>query len=383
MDTKPSSQVSLIKCTSYDPDQVAAALDCALMPFGGMAAFTQPGQKVFLKVNLLLAAAPEQAITTHPAVVEAVIRAVQATGAEVFFGDLPGGFHIGNTRRIYKKCGMAGVAERTGATLPLLEKSGFRERPIPHGKKLKTIHTPKLLDDMDVLINLPKMKTHMQALYTGAVKNLFGLMPTADRQAAHNHSKFRAFSSALVDIYSSITPALNIMDAVIGMDGTGPSQGKPFAWHALLASPDGVAMDAVGAALMGLKPGEVLTTEFAARRGLGQGDLRNITVHGERIASLARRAKRPSPAVFNLLPMLGGLVNDISSVKPVIQAKDCKKCRSCVEVCPAGAIETEGDFRIDADRCILCFCCHEMCEHGAVKLKKAPLVRLAEVLYPR
>jgi uncharacterized protein (DUF362 family)/NAD-dependent dihydropyrimidine dehydrogenase PreA subunit len=375
--------VSLIKCATYDTHAVSDALERALDPFGGMGAFVKKGQKVFLKVNLLLAADPDQAITTHPAVVEAVIRQAQAAGAEVFFGDLPGGFHIGNTRRIYKKCGMAAVAERTGANLPLLEQSGFRERAIPNGRKLTAIHTPKLLDDMDVLINLPKMKTHMQALYTGAIKNLFGLMTTRDRQAAHNHSRFRAFSSALVDIYSSMVPALNIMDAIMGMDGTGPSQGKPRAWNALLASPDAVAMDAVGAALMGLRPGEVLTTEFAARRGLGQGDLSLITVHGGRIAHMARRAKRPSPAIFTMLPLLGGLVNDISSVKPVIDAKNCKKCRSCVEVCPAGAIRTEGDFKIDDSCCILCFCCHEMCEHGAVKLKKAPLVRLAEIVNPR
>lgn len=377
------AKVSLIKCAGYEPDAVRDALARALDPLGGMGAFVKNGQKVFLKVNLLLAAHPDQAITTHPAVVEAVIREVQAQGAEVFFGDLPGGFHIGNTRRIYKKCGMAAVAERTGANLPLLEQTGFRERAIPDGKKLTAIHTPKLLDDMDVLINLPKMKTHMQALYTGAVKNLFGLMTTHDRQGAHNHSRFRAFSSALVDIYSSMVPALNVMDAIVGMDGTGPSQGKPRAWNALLASADAVALDAVGAALMGLRPGEVLTTEFAARRGLGVADLDRITVHGESIERMARRAKRPSPAVFNMLPFLGGMVNDITSVKPVIDSRNCKKCRSCVEVCPAGAIETEGDFKIDAERCILCFCCHEMCEHGAIRLKKAPLVRLAEIVMPR
>lgn len=375
--------VSFVRCKDYEPEVVDAALDAALEPLGGICAFVKPGQKVFLKVNLLLAAAPEAAITTHPAVVEAVIRAVQAAGAEPFFGDLPGGFHVGNTRRLHDKCGMTGVAERTGAGLVFLEQHGFRERPIPNGKKLNLIHTPKFLDCMDVLINLPKLKTHMQSLYTGAVKNMFGFLTTGDRANAHTFSGVSAFSSVLVDIYSSITPDLNIMDAVVGMEGTGPSQGKPVQLGWMLASPDAVALDAVAAAAAGFKPGEILSISFAGKRGLGAANLNEINVHGLSIEKARRRLKRPARAVSTLMPFLGGPLTEMTQVRPRINAEECKKCRRCVEVCPAGAINTKADFKINDDVCILCYCCHEMCEYGAVELKKPFLVRVAETLMPR
>ena len=314
---------------------------------------------------------------------EAVIRAVQAAGAEPFFGDLPGGFHVGNTRRLHDKCGMTGVAERTGAGLVCLEQHGFRERPIPNGKKLNLIHTPKFLDGMDALINLPKLKTHMQSLYTGAIKNMFGFLTTGDRTNAHTFSGFSAFSSVLVDIYSSIKPDLNIMDAVVGMEGTGPSQGKPVQLGWMLASPDAVALDAVAAAAAGFKPGEILTTSFAGKRGLGTANLDEIKVHGLNIEKVRKRLKRPSLALSTLMPYLGGAFTEMTQVRPRINTAECKQCRRCVEVCPAGAIDTKSDFKINDDVCIMCYCCHEMCEYGAVELKKPFLVKVAEALMPR
>lgn len=378
-----TADVSFVRCKNYEPEVVAEALGAALEPLGGMAAFVKPGQKVFLKVNLLLAAAPEAAITTHPAVVEAVIRAVQAAGAEPYFGDLPGGFHVGNTRRLHEKCGMTGVAERTGAGLVCLEQHGFRDRPITDGKKLDLIHTPKFLDGMDVLINLPKLKTHMQSQYTGAVKNMFGFLTTRDRTNAHTFSGASAFSSVLVDIYSSIKPDLNIMDAVVGMEGTGPSQGKPVQLGWMLASPDAVALDTAAAAAAGFKPGEILSISFAGKRGLGTANLDEIKVHGLSINKVRKHLKRPSRAVSTLMPFLGGPLTELTQVRPHINTEECKKCRRCVEVCPAGAISTKADFKINDDVCILCYCCHEMCEYGAVDLKKPFLVRAAEKLMPR
>lgn len=373
------SDVSFVKCASYDPDVVADALESALEPLGGMESFVRRGQKVFLKVNLLLAAAPETARTTHPAVVEAVIRSVQAAGAEVFFGDLSGGFQAGGVKKIHEMCGMNAVAENTGATLVMLEKHGFRARPIPGGKKLTEIHTPKFLDDMDVLINLPKLKTHMQSMYTGAVKNMFGFLASRDRTAAHLFSRYSDFSNVLADIYSAVTPDLHIMDAVVGMEGTGPSQGKPVKLGWMLASADGVAMDAVAEAAAGFRPGEVLSTHYTAKRGLGEADLKRITIHGLSLSRVRRSLKRPSPAVFSVLSMFGGMFTESSQIRTRINTSACKKCRRCVEVCPVDAI-SEGDrFVIDEKKCILCYCCHEMCEYGAVELKKPFLMKLMEI----
>lgn len=380
---KDKAKVSLIECKSYDEAAVGDAMEKLMAQLGGMKAFTGPGKKIFIKPNLLLAAKPESACTTHPAVIEAVIRQVQKTGAEVFFGDLPGGFHIGSTSTIYDKCGMARVAKNTGANLVKLEQYGFRDREIVNGKKLDLIHTPKLLDEMDALINVCKLKTHMQSLYTGAIKNMFGFITTRDRMNAHAFNKLPTFSAVLVDIFSALRPQLNIMDAIVGMEGTGPSQGTPVKLNMLLASDDAVALDAVAAAATGFNPNEILTTRFAAERGLGVADLKEIQVLGTPISKLKKNIKRPSRFVFTMLPMLNDILSDLTKVKPLIDSKKCKKCKNCVEVCPASAINMDGDFRIDDDKCILCFCCHEMCPHGAVVLKKAPLVKAAEMFISR
>ena len=375
--------VSIAKCASYQEAEVSAALEKLLSPWGGAARWGGKGKKVFIKPNLLLAATPGEACTTHPALLEAVIRAFQATGSEVFFGDLPGGFHVGASLKINEKCGMNLVAKNTGAELVRLEHHGFSERKIPNGRKIKIIHTPKFLDGMDVLINIPKLKTHMQSLYTGAIKNVFGFTTTGDRAHAHTFNNYSDFSSVLVDIYSAITPTFNIMDAVVGMEGTGPSQGKPVKLGMLLASEDGVALDAAASAATGFAPGEILSIVKAGKRGLGVADLSNIKIEGASIASVKKNIRRPSSFIFNMLPSVGGLFAAATRVKPVIDKNSCKKCNRCVEVCPAGAIKTSGAYRIEDDKCILCFCCHEMCPHSAVKLEKAILVKIAETFMPR
>jgi ferredoxin len=223
----------------------------------------------------------------------------------------------------------------------------------------------------------------MQSRDTGAVKNMFGFLTSRDRINAHTFSGFSTFSSVLVDIYSSIRPDLNIMDAVVGMEGTGPSQGKPVQLGWMLASPDAVALDAVAAAAAGFNPGEILTTSFAGKRGLGAANLDEIKVHGLNIEKARKRLKRPSAAVSALMPFLGGPLTELTQVRPRINTEECKQCRRCVEVCPAGAIDTKADFKINDNVCILCYCCHEMCEYGAVELKKPFLVKVAETLMPR
>lgn len=370
--------VSVGRCGSYNKEAVEAALDELLAPWDGLSQWGGKGKKVFLKVNLLLAVHPDSACTTHPVFTAAVIRAVQKTGAEVFFGDLPGGFHVGTAKAIYEKCGMNKVAEETGANLVRLENFGFRERAIPGGRKMKVIHTPKLLDEMDFIINLPKLKTHMQALYTGAVKNMFGFITTSDRTAAHQYSKFSEFSVALVDIYSALKPSFNIMDAIVGMEGTGPSQGKPVKLNMMFASADAVALDAVAASATGFAPREIMTTVIAGERGLGVADLSRIDARGVPVSKIAKNVKRPSRFVFSVFPLFNDLFLEATKVKPYIKKDECKKCRHCVEVCPVGAIETSAAFEIQDKKCVLCFCCHEVCPHSAVKLKKSAFVRFAE-----
>ncbi|MEW5946241.1 MAG: DUF362 domain-containing protein [bacterium] len=370
--------VSLIECRNYHPDSLDAALDRSIELLGGIEKFVRPGQKVFLKPNLLLAANPERAATTHPLFVAAAVRLVQRAGALPFFGDLPGGFHVGTTKKIYRVTGMDAAAEQTGATLVKLEAHGFRKHLIPDAKIITEVHVPKFLDDVDVIINLPKPKTHMQSKYTGAVKNLFGFVTTADRVLAHKNLRLADFSTALAEIFSIFRPALTLMDAVTGMEGAGPSQGAPVRLGFIAASRDAVALDAIVTSLLGYAPKEVLTTRAAAAMRLGSADLSSIRVVGDPPASFRKNIKKPPPHVTLAAGLLSDLANRLTDVRPVIRQKKCEKCGTCAAVCPVQAISSRPDFLIDPDACIRCFCCHEVCPHSAIELKEAPLARLAK-----
>jgi uncharacterized protein (DUF362 family)/NAD-dependent dihydropyrimidine dehydrogenase PreA subunit len=380
MSAVSKAKVAIEKCGTYGPAAVGAAMDALLARLGGIEKFVKPGMRVFVKPNLLLAVAPNKACTTHPEILIAVIRRLQKAGAEVSFGDLPGGFHAGSTRNVHQVCEMSRVAEATGAELVTLEKHGFKLVNIPGAKKMKQIHAPRRLYQADAIINVCKLKTHMQAMMTCAVKNMFGMTTTQDRLIAHRFSSYRDFSEALVDIYSGLPkPALNIADAVIGMEGTGPTQGTPVKLGYLLGSADAVALDAVAAAAIGFQAHEIWTLEVARRRGIGTARLQDIEIVGERLEAVKKKVKRPSSAIFMLMPFVTNPFNELTKVRPYIIRADCEACKKCAEVCPGKAITfPDRAGVIDNNRCLLCFCCHEICPYGAVDIKRPFLVKIAE-----
>lgn len=376
------SRVVVSRCGSYDADLVKAAVDGLIYGLGGLESHLKPGMKVLVKPNLLLAAEPEKAITTHPAVLTEIIKRLMDFGCKVVFGDLPGGFHVANTRKVHKMCGMEDVQKDTGAELAILEKYGFSEREILDGVILKMVHVSKLLDEVDAIVNVCKVKTHMQSKYTGAVKNMFGMVTTQDRIVAHRHAGLEDFSNALLDIFSVVTPVLNFADGIVGMEGTGPSQGSPVELGFLAASADAVALDTVIVTIMGMNPREIGTIEAARKRNIGAARMRNIELMGDPIEPLIKKIKKPAGAISALMPILSSQLTEMFTVTPRIIKSECKKCRTCVEVCPNNAISFSGNyFEIHESRCLKCFCCHEMCPHDAVELKKPLVVKLAEKLF--
>ena len=372
--------VSLVRCESYDTETVRAALGELLGHLGGIEKFVSPGMKALVKPNLLLAAAPAKACTTNPEFLIEVIRRLQAAGAKVSFGDLPGGFYAGGTARVHEATAMTRVAEATGAELVTLEKFGFKEVKIHGGKKVKLIHAPRYLDEVDAIVNVCKLKTHSQTMMTCALKNTFGLTTQQDRLLAHRHSRYADFAEALVDIYSALPkPALNIADAVIGMEGAGPSQGSPVKLGFLLASADAVALDTVAASAIGFQPREIGTIEAARRRGFDATRLSEIELRGAPLDSVRKKVKRPPSALFMLMPLIATPFNELTKVRPYVVRDKCKACKKCAEVCAGDAITFPGKYAaIDDRRCVLCFCCHEICPYGAVDIKKPLLVTLAE-----
>ncbi|MGE5561556.1 MAG: DUF362 domain-containing protein, partial [Chloroflexota bacterium] len=219
--------VAVTRCSTYDQDVVDAALREAVDLLGGIERFVRPGQRVLLKANLLGKHRPEDAVTTHPAVIEAVTRLVQAAGGRVLIGDSPGGSYTESAlRALYDATGLDAVAERTGAELNYDTTEVIQ--PHPAGQLAKSFPVIKPITVADVIIPVSKLKTHGLTTFTGAVKVLFGVIPGLRK--AEYHVRMPAvddFAGILVDIAEMVKPQLSIMDGIIGMDKAGPAAGRP------------------------------------------------------------------------------------------------------------------------------------------------------------
>jgi uncharacterized protein (DUF362 family)/Pyruvate/2-oxoacid:ferredoxin oxidoreductase delta subunit len=376
-DTRPKTKrrrtVSVTRCSSYDVETVSEALRRCLSQIGGMAAFVKPNQRVFLKPNLLSAKDPAKAVTTHPAIVEAVAHAVREVGAVPVVGDSPGGA-IRGVKRVWANTGMEEMARRTGIELVNLEASG--SKAIRFGRYTFFIAKPIL--DADVIINLPKLKTHSLTLLTCAVKNIFGVVPGFRKGEQHKlFPKPREFSEMLVHLYKLVTPTLNIVDAVFAMEGNGPSSGMPRKLSLMLAGEDAVAIDAVAAAIVGFPDGAIETTRIAGEMGLGEGRLERIELAGDGTGVRAERYELPSNLAVRLIPRpLARLVAPLVWVKPSIDPERCTGCAFCFESCPVQAIQKNGSvYRIDDKRCVTCLCCHELCPESSIVIRMSWLAR--------
>ncbi len=367
--------VAITACDSYDAEILYPKIDFLIGLLGGLEKFVKPGQKILLKPNLLSAKEPSRAITTHPEIVAAVARKVKKIGAEVIVGDSPGGAKRG-VRRVWKNTGMLDMAEREGLELVNFEASGVDKFSIDG----RDYYLAKPAIEADLIISLAKLKTHVLTLMTGGVKNVFGLIPGFRK--ANYHKEFpkpEEFSQVIVDIFSLKTPTLTIMDAILAMEGDGPSSGTPRWANLLLASSDAVALDAVAAEIIGLNPRRVPTIRIASEAGLGIGWTEAIHVVGESLADVKiRDYKLTSNRKMELIPkFLWKLITPYFWVRPAITAETCCHCYSCVDSCPTEALKP-GENKtpvFNYDLCINCWCCHELCTDKSVFVDQSWLAK--------
>lgn len=368
------SQVSILRCEEYRLDDVYAVVKRSFDSLGGLNSFAKPGQKVLLNPNLLAAKGPERAITTHPTIVIAVARQLQELGCEVFIGDSPGGATQG-VKRVWDNTQMSEAAATVGATLINFETSGVYDRSV--NGNLYRLSKP--LFDFDLVISLPKLKTHVLTMMTGGIKNNFGAVPGVRKAEYHKRfPKVDDFSALLVDIFSLVTPTVYLMDAILAMEGDGPSSGEPKKMGLILASTDAVSLDAVGADIMGFRPGQIPTTKIAGERGLGIDDLSRVEIIGERLSEArVKDFRTPSNKFWKLTPrFIIRLIEPYFWVRPAINQELCTNCNTCVENCPMEAISPDSEApTYDYESCINCLCCHELCPEGAVFLERSWLAR--------
>lgn len=373
----------VLRCDQYEVEQIKTRLTEGLKLWGGMTAFVRPGQRVLLKANLLMAKKPEEATTTHPAMVQAVAELVQEAGGKPVIGDSPGGpFTSALLQHIYRRTGMEGVAQATGAELNW--DFGSVERSFPEGRIMKTLTLGKYIEAADVIINLPKLKTHGMTKMTGAVKNLFGAIPGLLKAEYHlNMQDIDDFSHVICDIALCVAPALSIMDGIMGMEGEGPSGGTPILLRSIFISPNPFALDVAAAELVKIKQDQIPTIEAAGQRGLPK-EPGEIELLGEPLQSLhpdsftAPEITASAKLIERILPgALGNAVARLLRPRPVFDPDLCVQCGDCIRSCPPRIItRQEKGVKADLDRCIRCFCCQELCPKVAVRVHRPLLGRL-------
>jgi len=367
--------------TTYDAERIETDVRRAVDLIGGIRQFVQPGQRVLVKPNLLRRSRPEEAIITHPFVMRAVVRLVQEAGGRPLIFDSPGGIlNAAALRGVYETAGLNAVAQETGAEL-IYDMETTRVAA-PEGRLVKALDWHAFLAQVDVIISVAKFKTHGFMGFTGATKNLFGLIPGVTK--AMYHVKLRdadQFAEMLLDILAYAKPAFTLMDGVVAMDGNGPSGGDLFPLGVLLSSTDAAALDLVATQLVGLKIGGALPLRAAKGRGLTSGNLEDVEIVGDSFAGARREGFRPARSGISNAAFLPDFARRmlIGQLVASPQATErCKRCNICVQNCPVQAITlpAQGAVKMNLGKCIRCYCCHELCPHRAIELKPAVLSKI-------
>jgi uncharacterized protein (DUF362 family)/ferredoxin len=376
------NKVYWTSCSKYDEQLIENSYK-ELLINNNLLDFVTPGLKVGIKLNLVSHMHPDKAATTHPLLVKRLCEILISKGAIVTIGDSPGGlFTEGVLKTVYKETGMT-VCLETGAILNFNVGTKVVKTD---GKVVKNLDSSNWLDEQDVLINYSKLKSHGMMALSASVKNMFGTVPGILKPEYHyRYPNHEDFANMLIDINEHYKCKLNIIDAVVGMDGNGPTQGNPKLIGAILASTNPYALDVVAANIIKLPIDNVFTITESIKRGLTTDfegvilnkpideiiveDFNNI-LPGKNM-EFTEKFKGPFGKIIT------PLISKILTVKPKVKKKECIGCKKCSNICPVQAIEMINKVpKIDRDKCIRCFCCQEFCPVGAMKVHKNKIVKL-------
>lgn len=373
MNSKP--QVSIVKCPDYDEERVYKAIVAALQPFGGMRGVVKQGEKVLLKPNLLADVPPDKNVTTHPSVVFAVARLVREAGATPIVGDSPG---LASFQKAAKTSGIEDAAKRAGAEMASFKNSVQLEIP---GSTFKNIEVAEEVLACDRIINLPKLKTHVQMVLTLGIKNMFGCVVGKRKSQWHLMAGKDTlyFARMITDIFQAVRPSLTIMDGVIAMHKDGPHNGEPYKMGLIFAANDAVALDSAITFMVGLEPADNPILSVAIEKGLGEARLDKVLFPCVKPAEARQKGfVIPGQSALEIGPgFLRPYLRRMLVPKPVTDYSKCTLCNKCKAVCPPQIITTVNErITIDYDNCIHCFCCVEICPEGAMQLYRSMLSKV-------
>lgn len=387
------NRVYVIQCPEYGQAEERLVQLVGLM--GGINSFVNKGETIALKVNLLRAGTPDEAVSTHPTVVSAVARMVKKAGAEPLIVDSPGaGFRFTEKvlTKIYNTTGMSGAAEESGAKLNF--DTTFEIVSFSDGKLIKRFEIITPILRANGILNLCKLKSHTFTAMTGAVKNHFGVIPGLAKPGYHAKLMDTGrFANMLLDLMNIVSSRISIMDAVVTMEGDGPSGGDPKQVGVFLGGANPLALDVVAGEIIGLPRERNPILLEAENRGMQPNHMDQVELIGADISGLRTpdfklpRTICQGTGFADHLTWwqrpLQPLFKDSLTLKPRISKEKCIACGACHEACPVKAISMvksrkKTHAQIDDEKCIRCYCCHEMCADDAVTLQRSLLYRFAQ-----
>lgn len=389
-------KIALIRLADYDVALIESGLAAAFQALDINRLFSA-GENILIKPNLLSPAAPERSVSPHPAVFEALIKQLSPQKVRLSYGDSPA---MASPKSAARASGLAEVADRYA--VPLADFGKGQEIEWAEGIRLgKTLIANGVLEAAG-LVNLCKLKTHALTGMTGAIKNLYGVI--VGPRKAQLHVQFPdtySFAKMLAELNQLVKPRLVVMDAVVAMEGNGPANGTPRKAGWILVGTDPVAIDTVGAVIMGFQPRELEMVKAAESAGLGVADVKAIeavvidpalqtTQSFRSIESLQPELvvagfNRPHVAnsLMTRMTRLGApFLRKYVQSRPAINDQTCTRCGQCVNACPVlpKALDQADPSvapRYAYERCIRCYCCQEICPAGAIAVEKSALGRLA------
>lgn len=376
------TKVVLTKCEEYNLDLIKQDLRSSLSFLGGLESFIKKSDKVFIKLNCVGPFEAEKGITTHPVFTQAVIQLVKEITTNIIIGDNPATKDLTFT---LKKNGLYDVIVAEGVEILDGRESTTIVNENCH--IYNQFQVSKSMVDVDVMINLPKLKTHSLAYMTGAEKNLFGFIFGLNKAGWHvKASNPLEFGEAINDLYGAILNAfkdkkiLHIMDGIIGLEGEGPSSGGiTKKANAILMSTDAVSLDRVAVEVVHLDNKKLFINKIAGERGYGENNLENIEVLGNSIDDFADiNFLPPKDSLGNLgLRMLRiKTFRNVLLEHPVVMHNSCIRCGECAKICPPKAMTIKaGEFpKLNKSHCIRCWCCSEVCPKNAIKKSRRPII---------
>jgi len=346
-------------CYEYDKNTLKELFNNAFKIIG----FKPHTSKILLKPNLLNSKSPDKAVTTHPVFIQAIAEVLRDFSCHVYIGDSPG---YESLQKVLKNTGIIKIIEEIG-----LKTVSFNKRVMKKYEGISPYKRFVLGEDplnYDLIINMPKLKTHTMMGMTLGVKNTFGFIHSLDKARWHLRAgqDRLLFASILIDIHRIVNPSLTILDGILGMDGDGPSNGRVRNFGIVAISQNAFHLDEAIERFIGIDTSLPITT--LARKN---GFIKSYEVIGRSTGYIKDFMMPETMATdWNLPVPIKGILKRAFIKKPKILKALCKQCNVCVNACPAGALSPSPHSKpvFDYKKCIRCYCCQEMCPEGAIKV---------------